>query len=610
MPREIEERLIEAKVKYYEGTPIMDDAPFDLLEDELRSVDPDNSYFSLVGSREQGADIVHKYRMKSMAKGKQPEDVEKWMKNIGIKDPQFSLVLLPKVDGVSATLRYIKGKLVYVASRGDGTTGKDITHIAKHMKDIPLQIDFTQDEIEIRGELYLSKFGNHGITGPLRNNCTGLINRQTDTSQTHHLRFVAYQVVLGGFKTVKEYLTTLLDNGFNVADAYYVTSIIGIYNTYLDTLRDKWEYETDGLVAVVNDLGSYRSINALYKDNDHHWFTNFALKPPSVGGETTLIDIEWQMSRQGLMIPVAIFETITIGGVNIQRATANNYLNVCDLDLKKGDIIIIERANDVIPFLKSNNGGGEGNLIPTVCPHCGSHLEEVGVHLACLNHECEEQVIQRIIYYVREADIDNVAEGMLRAIYTTGLLKTPADLYRITRNDLLYVDGLGSTKITTFIEGIKKDRVITPVELLARLNIPLVRVKGLTKLGIDTIDTFLSYDDKGTAIGKNVVEWKEKDYNIDLLNDLIATVEIIVEEKDDKVGLESKGKVCATGSAPMGRKELQKIIAEKGYEWHSSVTKDLNILLVDDVNGSSSKIVKARKNGTTIMLYEEFLNDM
>ena len=602
--KELVERLVNAKVKYYEGTPIMADASFDLLEEELRSVNPDNDYFNIVGTREQGADIVHKYRMKSMDKGKVYSDIKKWMDKVSIKET--NIIKLPKIDGLSAAIKYNKGKLQYVVTRGDGVVGKDITHIAKYMDDIPKTISFTQEEVEIRGELFLPKNTKYNVgTSPLRNCAVGLVNRKSNKTETHYLRFVAYQVVGGDFNSVQYSLITLIKDKFFVVNWDIDSSLEEFYKEYLNSYRDGWLYETDGLVLVVNDISKHEEINARWKDNDHHNFYNFAWKPPSVGGETTLLDIEWQMSRQGLMIPVAIFEPITIGGAVIQRATANNYENVRDLNLRVGDTIRVLRANDVIPYLDKNLGGGIGNLIPFCCPHCGSHLEEVGVHLACLNHACEEQIIQRIIYYVREADIDNVAEGMLRAIYKTGKVKTPADLYKLRYNDLNNVDGLGETKIKTFLEGMKKDRVITPVELLARLNIPLVRVKGLTKLGIDTIDSFLKWEDKSTAIGKNVVEWKEKSYNIKLLYELMNTVDIIVPE--EVKNMESKGTVCATGSAPMGRKDLQKIIAEKGYEWHSSVTKYLSILLVDDVNGTSSKIVKARKNGVEIMLYEEFL---
>lgn len=603
------EELIRAKKAYYAGNPIVDDREFDMMEDELRRVDPTNDYFTLVGAPvedTQGNDIKHETKLKSMDKGKTPGDVKKWLDKIGME--LGDTICLPKIDGLAATCHYEDGELIFVATRGDGVVGKDITHIAKYMNDIPETIDFTKDEIDIRGEIYLPKWTKYDTKGKsLRNNAVGLVNRKSDKSETHHLRFVAYKVIGEEFDNTLESLDVLDQNSFNTVGPEVTNSLKEIYTDYLTYIRDAYEYETDGLVFVINDTTKYQRINARYKENDHHDFWNFALKPPAEEKQTYLIGITWQMSRQGNLIPVANFKPVDIGGASIEKATLNNYENVRDLNLKKSDNIIISRANDVIPFFKETLGGGTGSaldLIPMFCPHCGSTLQEKGVHLHCPNANCSEQMIQKIIYWVKEADIDNVAEGMLRLIYKNTHLTDPADLYTLEEKDLLGIEGLGDRKIGMFLEGMKKDRKISTTDLLSRMNIELVRKKALKKLNINTIQEFLDFNDESSAIGRNVIEWKNSENNMKLLDKLQEIMYVYNVEEENK---ESKGKICATGSAPMKRAELVKQIEAKGYEWSSSVSKDLQILLVDNLDGTSSKLVKARKNGIKIMLYEEFL---
>jgi len=613
MQREIElivNKLVEAKKAYYNGKPIMTDELFDLIESELRAEDPENSYFSLVGApiETQGNKIKHAIRMKSMDKAKKIEDVIKWQNKIGYTN-DLDYIIQGKIDGLSATLRYKEGKLLYVATRGDGDVGQDISHIIPYIDDIKETISFTNKDIEIRGEIYLPTDTEYDTKGKaLRNNAVGLINRKSDKSSTHYLRFVAYIIIGEEFPTEEEKLLTLQKAGFNTVVYMKTKSIEEIYNLYLNKLRSAWTYETDGIILLINNIAKHAGINSKWKENDHHNFWSLAFKPPSEGKNTTLRDIVWQMSRQGNLIPVGVFNPISIGGAEIERTTLHNYKNVAELQLSKGDKVFVERANDVIPYFKENFGGGDNiSLIPTVCPHCGSILQEVGVHLHCANFNCTEQVIQRIIYWVKEADIDNVAEGMLRAIYEEGLLNDVSDLYKIRAFDLNGIEGIGDKKIQIFIEGMKGDREIEPVKLLSRLNIPLVRTKALKKVGIETIDDFMECKDNGSAISRNIVEWRSKGHNIRILSNLTAVM--VIKEVKQEGNTESLGKVCVTGKSSLGRKDLIKIIEDRGYEYSTSVSKDLSILLVDDVLGTSSKLVKARKLGVNIMLYEEFLGE-
>lgn len=605
------ERLMAAKEAYYNNTPVMTDSMFDELEEELRVLDKGNDYFKLVGIpiKTQGNKITHKYRMKSMDKGKQPEHAIKWLNKISMVEKD--IIILPKVDGVSATIKYNKGKLIYIATRGDGIIGQDITHIAKHLTDIPKTINFTQDEVEIRGEIFLKKNTRYKVTGPLRNAVTGLINRESDTTQTHHLSLVVYQVVNGNFKTVEDSLKVLLSEGFFVVNWDTETWISDYYDKYLASYRESFIYETDGIVLVVNDLTHYTRINNLYKDNDHHFFTNFALKPPSTTKSSIINNITWQMSKSGLLIPVGHFNTVEINGAHISKATLCNYDYVFNMGLRSYDPITVALQNDVIPGIVSNDSlhardKDRGyDMFIDECPHCQTPLIKKGVHLHCPNKNCKEQLIQKIIYWVKESDTENVAEGTLRTLFNNGVITSIKDLYTVTEDDLQGIEGFKEKKIKTFVQGFQQNKELTPTQLLSKLNIPLVRTKALTKMKISTIMDFRKFNNSGSAIGRNVIEWKAIEGNLELLDELLTVITL----REEAVKGNALGVVCMTGKSDVPRKQLTEIINTRGYEVSSSVTKSTTILLTDDTTGGSSKLVKARKLGVEIREYKEFLNE-
>jgi DNA ligase (NAD+) len=194
---EIVKLLSDARDAYYNSDkPLMSDSEFDELEEKLRKLDPENSYFSSVGIiQPQGEKIRHSTPMLSMAKAKNMEDVKTWLKRLaGVEITGF--VLEPKIDGLSATCRYKGGSLVYAATRGDGEMGQDVTHIAEYVSDIPQKIDFTKEDVEIRGELYLPRNTEYNTEGkPLRNSCVGLINRKETRGDLKHVRFAVYLIV-------------------------------------------------------------------------------------------------------------------------------------------------------------------------------------------------------------------------------------------------------------------------------------------------------------------------------------------------------------------------------------------------------------------------------
>ncbi len=604
--------LAEAKNQYYNSeTPIMSDSEFDSLEDELRQINPNHKYFTVVGSENTKFNkITHSVPMLSMGKAKTAEDANKWFKKLDM--PGIDFCLQPKIDGLAATCRYSNGKLVYVSTRGDGVVGQDISHIAGYVDDIKDSISFSSGDVEVRGELYLPKNTSYDTKGKaLRNNCVGLINRKEAREDLKFVRFVCYQIS-GDHNIVLESdkIETLGNDGFNIVDFKVLITgaeISSYYKDYLEHQREMWNYETDGIILTVNDNTLHDEIDSRWVVDHHHHY-NLAFKPPSEGKETKFKGIDWQVSRQGSIIPVAMFEPIDIGGAKLERASLHNYDNVITLKLKEGDTLYVERANDVIPYVKENRSRHSRDesficdLIPQTCPSCSSEIHKSGVHIKCINPECEEILIQQIIYWVKESDIDGVAEGTLRALYKEGKIRHIKDLYHIKYEDLFGLDGFGDKKINGFITGVNSSKSVTASKLLSRLGIPLVQEKALKKLKINSIEDFIGFNDVAFVIGQNIIKWKENNLNMTFLNELIESLDIIEIQS-----ITTNGLVCMTGKGPLPRKELIQIIEDRGWEFSSTISKDVNILLCEDPEGDSSKLKKAKKLGIKLMSYNEFI---
>lgn len=599
---QIVQTLIEAKEDYYKGIPRMTDEEFDNLEDALRKIDPENPYFSIVGTPDvKGKKITHAVPMLSCQKAKALPDVLKWLNKIS--DHRIPLVVESKIDGLSMAISYKRGTIDYIATRGYGKVGQDITHIKDYI-DIPQTIE-SLNTIEIRGELYLPKdttLSNPQAT-PLRNLAVGLINRKSDRGDLKHLKFVAYQIVNSNNFTEQEDVRQLKLLGFNTVDVELVHSLKQIeeyYNLYLNKLRDAWEYQTDGLVIIVNEKALHKEINSNWVVEHHNHF-NLAFKPPSEAKNTKLLGIEWQVSRYGALIPVGILEPVVIGGATISKVSFHNYKTVQENKLREGDIIKIQRANDVIPFYEKTESHSDKELFTIKrCPSCDTLLSYEGVHAVCINQKCPEMNIQKITYWCETCEMDQVAESTIRTLYNENIVTSIHNLYSLKKIGLENLAGFGDKKINNLLEQIEKSKTVSVVQFLNRLGIPSVGEKAIKKLGINSMEDFWNFKNDGSAIGNNLTMYR--DSNKQYIDDLIVYLSI----QDIKSNSDSLGNVCMTGSGPKGRKELIKDIEALGYSFVDSITKDTNILLCDDLNSGSSKIKKAQKLGVQVILYQEF----
>lgn len=242
-------------------------------------------------------------------------------------------------------------------------------------------------------------------------------------------------------------------------------------------------------------------------------------------------------------------------------------------------------------------------LIPTHCPSCEQKLSVVNIHLCCTNDKCPERNILLILHWAVTAGMEQFAEAQIRALYNAGVIKNVRDLYKLTEKSFAGIEGFGSSKIKNALSEIERTKEMTLPSFVDKLSIEGVGEKFVNKYGIKTVEDFLNYDNSdGSAYGKNIVEFvkKNRGYIKDLLKVIVVKTPLVAIVKTNAK------KICMTGGWIRKRDDLQKEIAAKGDLFIDSVSKDCNILIIDDVNSTTSKALKAKKLGVQLMSYEEY----
>ncbi len=527
--------LYEAKRQYYlTGESKFSDAEFDEMEDSLVKLYPQHPYLNEVGVENNvSADkkIKHNIKMLSCSKVKNIKDLFKWIDWLGLNKDE-EIIIEPKIDGLSATCYYNNGKLVYVATRGNGEYGQDITHVCKYIESIPLCVEY-KHPFEVRGELYIPKNTSYSIENKsLRNSCVGLISRKTNLRDLKYVKFIAYELIGLGNLKLCENLMWMKQQSFTTVIQFKTKNrdeIKKYYDEYLSSLRGEWLYETDGLLLKVNNTSLYKDINSRKIVSRYNHY-NMAIKPPPICKNSVLRNIEWNINKLGYLIPVAEFDPITLGNVNISRATLYNVNRIKDMSLNIGDVIAIDRANDVIPYIKhvvqhcKNNYNSYETIIPKRCYSCNEILQIEGINLKCSNKLCPELNIQNILHWLKIFDITNIGVSSVRALYNNDKIRTPADLYRLTVNDLCCVDGFADKKIIDLLNKINNKRTVNIIDFVSALGIQSVTKKSILKLNIKSIDDFLYFKDDDCAIGRNLICWRND--NVDLINELLDVLTI------------------------------------------------------------------------------------
>lgn len=614
---ELVQNLLIANKMYREGSPIMSDQAFDDMLDAYKSLVSNEEYERFVSLlTERGGKAIHPYIMGSLEKLKfsEPQEISSFLlSNI----PSGKLSVTAKVDGISCRIHYTDGNIVSASTRGNGSQGEDISVQMMFFKNVPHKIKLL-GEVDIRGELvikrdvfnkkYSERFAN------TRNTVAGFINKiKSESSELNDISFIAYEV-MGGTLSKQEQLSILDDNGFEVVwrKIYQVKGcdVDSIINNLSIDAQNDFEYDTDGL--VVSDV-EYKAELDRYRPVSQR-----ALKLNIQSADTVLEDIEWALpSKNGRIVPVGLLKPVSLGGTVVSRVTLNNWENVSSLKLRKGAIVKVVRRGDVIPHLEevvSNPDECDLFDYPRICPSCGEPTFLVGLDVVCKNENCLHQKINAVAQFIKKLDVKNASVSTLENFGITDFDKllsfVPNDKYKSQVNLYKELQEKMFTRSEKDLLSMMNYNGIS--EILCRRILDfyaLDTIKQSIHLGEDVYCKLISM---GLPFGVGEAFLKRF---CDSIEDNIAIVDKIVSdnrynliEVEENADIENRGSVCFTGALEKyKRSEIEKLARKSGFDVKSSVGKELDFLVCNEVNSTSSKMKKAKEFEIKVITEEEFL---
>ena len=585
------DRLKHYDDQYYNGgISSFTDVEYDQFKEEAQKEFPDDPYFKTVGSSIGKKKVKLPYVLGSLTK-KKIDTVEQW-----IDDNPGPYVYTEKIDGVSILVSYYNGEVINAYTRGNGEYGKDITEKAK----IFCPSISTQGKVVVRGEAILLEnlqFKNK------RNGVAGILNRD-DIKQCEHIKTIFYECLQYNqleMKNEYEELILLEAMGLNtviwkVVDSFNMDDLLKFYEDSKKRL-----YDVDGIVISLNE--NTRE-NVLFPKN------KIAFKLQGEGIVTTVKKIEWQISRNGRVIPVVNVEPIEIDGSTVSKTTGFNAEYIKEEEIGIGTKVTLVKSGDVIPYIIGIENIDKPIVdLPEYCPSCNYFLQWKGVDLVCRNIDCDDKSFKIMEYFVRTLGAENITEKTLKKLN----VKNIVDLYTLTEKDIVQKEGFAEKKAEQVISEIRRTLHNTPVKVLTSFGIPGVGeviAKNLINK-FDSIEEILRCDPEileecegvGPIISNNI--WTYIPFCVNMLEDMKSFG--LRYKTGEKGSLEGKV-VTLTGKGSMSRKELQKLIEDNGGTM-KGISKSTDILVTNDVHSNSSKMKKARSYGITIMSYEKFMEE-
>ena len=635
--KELVELLNKYASLYYEqDAPIVSDAEYDALYDELRRLEESEGY-SLKNSpthrvggtpQKKFEQSKHLLRLYSLDKCQSIEEFYDWCKRTEkVVSPLPPLTAEYKFDGLTLNILYNEGKLIQATTRGDGVTGEVVTAQVRTISKLPKEIKY-KGKIEIQGEgiLRLSAFDKYNLTAaePLKNARNGVAgairNLNPAVTAERNISFFAYNIgyTEENFATQKDIRDFLIEQGFETEGDFAIVHTADEIKEYInraEEMRSGLDYLIDGLVFKVNDL-SYRD-ELGYTEKFPKWAIAYKFKADEM--TTTLNDVVWQVSRSAKLNPLAILDPVDIGGVTVKKATLNNYGDIQRKNVKIGDRVFIRRSNDVIPEIMGVAETFEHSKEiekPTACPACGAPVKEVGAFLYCTGEQCAPQVISALDHFASKdaMDIEGFSEKTAEQFYNEVGLRTIVDLMNLTPEDMFGLEGFGTKKIGNLLQSIEKSKNTTADRFLYALGAPgigkktakdlMKKFKNFDALMGASEEELSSVDGVGDILAKNLVDFFNDDNNKQMISDLFKSG-VVLEENEEKDGVLKGLKFVLTGSLPtLKRGEATKLIEDNGGEVASSVSKTVDIVLAGEDAGS--KLEKAEKLGIRIIDEEEF----
>lgn len=614
--KELADKITQARIDYYNSQPTVSDKVFDAWADELRTYDANHKALTAVGAPvgpSEWKKAKHQIPMGSLNKVNLPDEMTAWAKDKG-KEPWF---VTEKLDGLSIELVYEAGKLVQGITRGDGETGEDITVNVARMGGVnsDLKKDFNGS---LRGEIIMTEtsWKKHFSASANPRNAASGTSKRLDGVGVEHLDIMFYQVIGDiDFVTEVEQFEWLQNHKLGIPHFWKFKTIDEVnahWRDYQDTKRDLLDYDIDGLVIRMNDMVKQMSLG----DKDLRPLGAIAFKFDNETRESTIRDIIWQVGNSGRITPVAVVDPVQLVGATVTRASIYNmaYIEAFKLDI--GAVVLVARANDVIPRIEELvKGTGKIAKAPDFCPECGGFTKMEGENLMCANTKhCRAQIIGRIKNWAKELNLLEWGDTLIEKLVDAKKVKTVADLYTLKVKDIADLDRLGEKTAQKCLDILWADSDVPLDIFLGALSIPMIggsTIRAIMNAGCDTLEKFgqLGADQFEQVPGVGPTKAKF------LADGLKSNQKMILDLLDHGVTIKLKiqgvmtGKsVCFTGAMKMKRPLLEKMAADQGAEVKNSVGKGLTYLIIADPNSTSSKAQAARKLGTKLISEEEFMD--
>ncbi len=646
-------QIEEANYEYYvQDNPTLTDAEYDQLMLELQRVEQEHPELQTPDSPTQrvGAGPVeevpqhrHPVPMLSLANARSKEELLSWHRraqNI-LPNATFEYACELKIDGLAMALTYDRGRLTVGASRGDGLVGEDWTPNIRTLRSIPqnLRGELLPERVEVRGEIYMStksfeklneEMTDNRLFANPRNAAAGSL-RQKDPRITasRHLDFFGYQVgYMQGmeFHSQWEALQLIRDWGFPVNPHIHLAKSLDEVWDYCqkwETERFNLPYEIDGVVIKISDLVQQQELGAVARDP--RWA--IAFKYPPIQVATKLLDIRVNIGRTGSVNPWAALEPVNIRGVIVSRSTLHNEGDIRRKDLRIGDWVLVERAGEVIPqvvkpIVERRTGNEQIYHLPELCPICDTPFVQLPNEAMayCPNLQCPARNLESIIHFVSRGamDIETIGEKMCEQLVEAGYIKSVADFYSLTRDQLLELEGVKEKSADNMLRAIEASKQHPLSRLLFGLNIRytggktsqiIARAFGsMARLLAASEEEIVSVPGIGPVAGQSIYSWLQDEQNRALIERLQQAGVNMQEEQTTATGPLAGQTFLLTGRLTnMTRPVAEEKIIRLGGTIASGVSKSLNHLIVGEDAGS--KLAKAQKAGVPTH-DEQWLIDM
>lgn len=653
-------KIREHDYNYYVlANPTISDFNYDQLYKELEKLE--NEYPELITTESPtqriGSDltkeinsIIHSVPMLSLSNSYNEEelfDFDRRIKDILPENEIVEYVAELKIDGVSASIVFVDGKLKQAATRGDGTTGEEITNNIRTIKSLPLKVEldkfrnFDLHEFEVRGEIFMEidefaklnktreKNGEKLFANP-RNSTAGTIKMLDPKIVAKRPLDIFLYFLLSDnnqLSSQSENLKLMKNLGFKINTNYKICKNINEvleYCKYWETERNKLKYEIDGVVVKVNSIKQQKILGSIAKSP--RWAIAYKFKAKQ---EITKInEIKWQVGRTGAITPVAELEPVFLAGSTISRATLHNIEEIQRKDIRVGDTVIIEKGGDVIPkivsvIIEKRNEDSVVTAMPESCPICNSKLykPENEVNIYCENSECSAILKGSIQHFAsRNAmDIEGLGESLINQFVDLGLINSFQDIYDLKnkKDQLVLIEKLGEKSVNNLLLGIEKSKEKSFAKVLFAIGIRYVGLGAAQKLAdqFENIDNLISATEEnieevyeiGPSISKSVKIFFAVEKNIEMVKNLKEAglnFQNVKKELSSKILLDKTFVITGTLTS-MTREEAKERIILNGGKVTSSISKNTNYLLAGEKAGS--KLDKAQKLGVTILTESELL---